>query len=998
MIHPSLRSVLLYLAGMVSLSTHATPWGMVQEGQSTTVISLSSQATPVEHYAAEELQRVIEIMSGAKLEIIDETSDHPGDHRIIIATAESAARQGLNVDTLGIMPEGEQLLVKKTGTTLYLIGGLPRSALYATYAFLEEVLGARWYWPSDSGEYIPVRPTLQIEDLEIVEKPSLKYRGLALTGTRSGYDEDTDRWMARNRMNVVNTRRSGYDKQEIQLRKQKGFLIRIAGHNVTIDRKILEQHPEYLAEFGGKRQFHQRHSSHLCWANPEVLELIVQKIAAWWDNNPEIDIIHFYPADQMQYCSCADCLEMAPDVSSRWQLFVKQVLERLHAQGYDGDSWSYAYQGYRDVPQSGVAPLGFNGYALYNINYRALLGTGDPVNQTAESEMITWQELGSPIGVRGYEYIIFNEPIFVPLTSFATAQMSWLARHGMSGYLSELRPYAHPKSASLENTYWTTNRMTLYASAKAMWNAETSAEELVRDWTHHVFGPAGEAMSDYYWLMEDAWRNGKKPISYFTHPAGSNANQFITDQLLEQVDACFAKARELASTEPDEHQRTRILEQLSLESTLFNKWRTLYRIQQGQAAHYTAHVSQSQSGNTWPLEEEWEQAATLPDFIERSGEQADAKTEVALLWNEDALYLKITAFDSSPTARIHRFHDRDSNVWADDSIELFINTQPETNPGYYHLALNTNNARYDAVSLGGLNPDTRWDPEWQVKTEVTDKGWNAYVKLPFSEFGGTPALQTEWQLAVKRTRPGRNRANSGWPDASYHNPGGFGTLRFVLSLPGTQNQVLLYDNGYQGETLQTSIEGSTQMQVIRAGEHEAQTRQAIENKPGIVVLKYGRGQHFELSESLIQTTLTDYLKQGGVVLISAVGKLPLQDWFPQYGIDLKWSGWAGSNRSTVDTQKGPWMTTPHKLATTFRRLPPSSGYYPIQGEWESLASLSMSDQSNCPYLLRTPIGQGKLYVTTSNLGYGGGYEIFGNRRPENAARLIENLSYTGSIQ
>ena len=51
----------------------------------------------------------------------------------------------------------------------------------------------------------------------------------------------------------------------------------------------------------------------------------------------------------------------------------------------------------------------------------------------------------------------------------------------------------------------------------------------------------------------------------------------------------------------------------------------------------------------------------------------------------------------------------------------------------------------------------------------------------------------------------------------------------------------------------------------------------------------------------------------------------------------------------------------------------------------------MEDGDEMPYLLRTKIGKGTLILTGSNLGYGGGFEMFGSMNPGNAAKLVDNL-------
>ena len=56
-----------------------------------------------------------------------------------------------------------------------------------------------------------------------------------------------------------------------------------------------------------------------------------------------------------------------------------------------------------------------------------------------------------------------------------------------------------------------------------------------------------------------------------------------------------------------------------------------------------------------------------------------------------------------------------------------------------------------------------------------------------------------------------------------------------------------------------------------------------------------------------------------------------------------------------------------------------------------LASEKMNSGEEAAYLLRAKIGKGTLVVTSSDMGYAGAAEMFGNMNPENAAELVDNL-------
>ena len=108
---------------------------------------------------------------------------------------------------------------------------------------------------------------------------------------------------------------------------------------------------------------------------------------------------------------------------------------------------------------------------------------------------------------------------------------------------------------------------------------------------------------------------------------------------------------------------------------------------------------------------------------------------------------------------------------------------------------------------------------------------------------------------------------------------------------------------------------------------------------------------------------------------------------------MKRSGWKiDPNRKSTFVLDGDWQKTPNDLSRVFKTgVTPASGFSPASDSWQILAKMRMANGDGMPYLLRLKIGKGALILTSSNFGYGGGYEMFGNQNPANAAKLVDNL-------
>ncbi len=924
-----------------------------------------ADVSATERYAHSEFKRIVEKITGTgKLsDAIDE---------VVIGTPQSQPR--IKSANLFRTDDEEEIRIVTQGKTLFLAGKTPSAALYATYTFLDEVLGVRWFWPGESGEYIPRSVSVSLANLDITQVPDLKSRSLSINSPH--YDGDTLVWMARQRMNV-HLIPSANAKDRITNLKEKGFLVGVGGHNVVLSDAILQQHPEYAAEIDGKRELKPSgHSPHLCWANPGVQEEIYQKILSWIAQNPAIDILSFYGADHNYFCQCSLCKKMAEDVSTRWQKFSHIVIKRLREKHPQKRYRTLGYQAYRNVPTEIAPEYDLVSYATYNINYTKPLS--DPSNQVARNEMLAWKNLGAAVGIRGYQFIPFKERMFAPIVSTITQEIAWSKQNGLKGWYSELTPYNHPRNALPEDTNWVTNRMALYAAAKAMWNAQADPKEIVRDWTSHVYGPAGAAMNDYYWMMDDAWNGSAKGLTYFLVPAAGFSDTLLNDERIRLADGYFARARTELGKVADADSRQRIAEQIELESKMFGKWRELYNLKKGQAGRYQVYALKS---------DRWESLKTLPEFFDTQGQPIDEKTRVLVRWDDNALHLRFVLDDKNPVEIIARAQGHDQNIFGDDNIEMFIDNPRQ--PGrYFHLVFNSKGTRYDASSDGAMNFDKSWNPEWTVATQVEGEYWTAEVTLPFREFGFEPKLNAAWNMSFTRSGAKR-RPNTGWPTASYHNPSGFGQIVMVDELPA-QKRALFYEPEGDSSNLQVEL-AKMGFTATAVKADEAQFLETMKNDYEVLILRYG--PRFALSQSTFTNVIRPYLEKGGMVLVVSSRQTPLQQWFGESAA-VDWSGYGKltANRKTVQSQDGNWQKTPHTLETILARASaPTTAFEPQSVQWESLASIAVNDGRNLPYLLRQKIGKGTLVLTSSNFGYSGGHEIFGSSNPGNAAKLLDNL-------
>jgi len=125
----------------------------------------------------------------------------------------------------------------------------------------------------------------------------------------------------------------------------------------------------------------------------------------------------------------------------------------------------------------------------------------------------------------------------------------------------------------------------------------------------------------------------------------------------------------------------------------------------------------------------WQQAEKEISF----GPAGD-QTEVRLLYTDDALYVGFVCHETMPEMQVVKRTARDSEVWEDDSVEVFINTDGLGYP-YYQLISNMAGVMFDARRLPGAGLDISWNADWEVRTKNSGGEWTAEFKISFQSLG-----------------------------------------------------------------------------------------------------------------------------------------------------------------------------------------------------------------------------------------------------------------------
>jgi hypothetical protein len=158
----------------------------------------------------------------------------------------------------------------------------------------------------------------------------------------------------------------------------------------------------------------------------------------------------------------------------------------------------------------------------------------------------------------------------------------------------------------------------------------------------------------------------------------------------------------------------------------------------------------------------WEEAAVLRDFSQYEpveGIPSTEETEVRVLYTGDAIYFGVLAFDKEPGLILARMGERDRSVFGDDWIRIILDTFDDQRQGYVFyvnpLGIQTDGlwiegmrhqeGRASSVSID-FSPDFIWDSDGHV----TERGWEAEIRVPYVSLRFRPDAVQSWGINVAR--------------------------------------------------------------------------------------------------------------------------------------------------------------------------------------------------------------------------------------------------------
>lgn len=154
----------------------------------------------------------------------------------------------------------------------------------------------------------------------------------------------------------------------------------------------------------------------------------------------------------------------------------------------------------------------------------------------------------------------------------------------------------------------------------------------------------------------------------------------------------------------------------------------------------------------------WREARFFADFIQKEPNEGAApteRTEVAILYDDDALYVGARMFSRDP-AHIQAPLARRDNTSQAEHVWVSFDSYHDRRTAY-SFGVTASGVRMDWYhpSDNETDIDTRFDPVWEGKAVIDSLGWTAEMRIPFSQLRFTAQDEQVWGLNVDRWIPSR---------------------------------------------------------------------------------------------------------------------------------------------------------------------------------------------------------------------------------------------------
>jgi len=317
-----------------------------------------------------------------------------------------------------------------------------------------------------------------------------------------------------------------------------------------------------------------------------------------------------------------------------------------------------------------------------------------------------------------------------------------------------------------------------YITGKLLWNPDVDVNALLDEYYQKFYGPAAAPMKKFFTRTADIWANGKhgkKSMQlskdfpekvrgwgeyHKISRAGENPWKILfTPECLKELAGYLSEAEKIAAASPYKERVKFVKDGFSYSEKASHKYFDSLSVKK-EIPYQPETVCLEMKNNL-------------------TGKALEYGTKADISYDKDSIYFSFECKKQESTALTVKSKNRDSDVYNDESIELFI-SPPETNGGYFQVCINPQGCILDKDTNG----DQKWNPDIKVEAQENGKIWKLKLAIPFSSLGAkSPAKGTKWRMNLYRNRDLGNGKfeRQAWAPTKegYHSPDKFGTIVFI---------------------------------------------------------------------------------------------------------------------------------------------------------------------------------------------------------------------------
>jgi len=190
----------------------------------------------------------------------------------------------------------------------------------------------------------------------------------------------------------------------------------------------------------------------------------------------------------------------------------------------------------------------------------------------------------------------------------------------------------------------------------------------------------------------------------------------------------------------------------------------------------------------------WKSAPLITDFgrIHRGEGDIRKQTFAQMVYDDKAIYVAFRCLEPE-MENLKILTGRDARVWAGDSVEIYLQPEPERLTRY-QLAANLAGSKWDAWITGKARydkPDVFWgrDAVWSAAGRKGENEWTLEVRLPYSDFGIRPGNIFRFNLVRLTWTAGKEF--SAWANATFEQKDFRYWAYFVFDGPGVDKRATI---------------------------------------------------------------------------------------------------------------------------------------------------------------------------------------------------------------